>query len=222
MAQKRKPFGKSAENALNSKKQPIHKVGSKHDGRGGTSTTGFDPNAAESRRDSKTPKMGNLTSAGGAYNVNKELDAPPPRGSRWVQHVKTAGHRPGAKRDPSPTKLPDPTNAPAKSTTNRADKSTKRHGSSKQRDGFVAASLKRLFSSKDSTANQPRTKSNDDDRLLGSNHVQTSSHMKMVGLVTSPLSKPDPIAKDEGGVEYDTIEDERKQVELNRNQAQGT
>jgi hypothetical protein len=227
IAEKRKPFGKSAENALNSTKQPIRKVGPKHDDRGGTSTAGFDPNATESRRDSKTPKMGNLTSAGSAYDLNKECDALPPRGGKWVQHVKTAGHRPVAKRDPSPTKRPDPKNASAMSqrpTTNRPDKSTKRQGSSKERDGFVAASLKRLFSSKDSTVNHPRAKSNNRDRLLGSSPVHTSSHMKMAGLVMSPLTKPDPIAKDEGGGEGEAarIEDICMHVVLNKNQAHGT
>jgi hypothetical protein len=223
IAQKRKPFGTSAENALNSKKQSIQKDVPKHDSRGGTSTR-FDPNTAERRRDSKTPKKGNLTSAGYAYDLKKEFGAPPPRGSKWVQHVKTAGHRPVAKRDPSPIKRPDPTSASGKSTVlskmNRPDKLSKRHSSTKKRDGFVAASLKRLFPSMDSSVNQPRAKTNDSDRPF--DNIMRSTGEKNPTFVMSPLTKPDPIAKDEGGREFDKIEDMCVHVELNMEQPHGT
>jgi hypothetical protein len=199
---KRKPFGTSAKNALNSMKKPVQKDGSNHDGRGGTSTTRFDPNAAEKRRDSKTPKMGNLTSTGGAYDLKEEFEAPRPRGDKRDQHLKSAGHQPAAKLDPSPIKRPDPTTTKAlHSTVNRPGNSKKRDGSTKQCGGIVAASLKRLFPSKNSTINQPRAKTKS-GRPVAPNPAHASSDMKTVRttpekdppLVMSPLTKPDPIA----------------------------
>ena len=193
---KRKPFGKSAENALNSKKEPVQKVGSKQDGRGGTSTTRFDPKATEKRRDSKTPKMGNLTSVGGAYDPKKEFEAPRPRGDKRDQHRKSAGQHPAAKLDPSPIKRPDPT------TTTKAPHSTVNRPGTKQRGGFVAAA---------------KTKSG---RPIAHNLAHASSDTKTVRstpekdppLVMSPLTKPDPIARDEGQVH----------VEQNTKQPYGT
>jgi hypothetical protein len=193
---KRKPFGKSAENALNSKKEPVQKVGSKQDGRGGTSTTRFDPKATEKRRDSKTPKMGNLTSVGGAYDPKKEFEAPRPRGDKRDQHRKSAGQHPAAKLDPSPIKRPDPT------TTTKAPHSTVNRPGTKQRGGFVAAA---------------KTKSG---RPIAPNLAHASSDTKTVRstpekdppLVMSPLTKPDPIARDEGQVN----------VEQNMKQPYGT
>ena len=200
---KRKPFGKSAENALNSKKDPAQKNGSKQDGRGGTSTTRFDPKATEKRRDSKTPKMGNLTSA-------------------RDKHMKSAGHHPAAKLDPSPIKRPDPTTA---STLH----STISRPGTKQRGEFVAASLKRLFPSKNSTINQPRAKTKS-GRPIAPNPAHASSDMTTVRsapekdppLVMSPLTKPDPIAKDQGGDILERVEENCMHVERNTKQTYGT
>jgi len=162
----------------------VQKDGSKQDGRGGTSTTRFDPKATDKRRDSKTPKMGNLTSVGGAYDPKKEFEAPRPRGDKRDQHRKSAGQHPAAKLDPSPIKRPDPT------TTTKAPHSMVNRPGTKQRGGFVAAA---------------KTKSG---RPIAPNLAHASSDTKTVRstpekdppLVMSPLTKPDPIARDEGQV----------------------
>jgi hypothetical protein len=190
----------------------VQKDGSKQDDRGGTSTARFDPKATETRRDSKTPKMGNLTSVGGAYDPKKEFEASRPRGDTRGQHLKSAGNHPAAKLDPSPIKRPDP-------TTTKTPHSTVNRPGTKQRGGFVAASMKRLFPSKDSTINQHRAKTKS-GRPIAPNRAHSSSDMKMVRstpetdppLVMSPLTKPDPIARDEG----------QEHVEQNTKQPYGT
>ncbi len=113
--------------------------------------------SVEQRRDSKTPKMSNLSATGGAYDVGNLRDLCQPRREGGKD-----GKREPAKDasqhglDPSPLKLPDPI-ASSLSPSNKSLKPAKQrqHSKSKPRDddgrtdGFVSASLKRLFPAKD-------------------------------------------------------------------------
>jgi hypothetical protein len=183
---KRKPFGKSTENALNAR------VG------GAGNPRGVSNNGAkeEMRRDSKTPKAGNLTSTGGAYALKKELEAIEPRGKgRRKRRDGQYLPRRTAMLDPSPVKRPDPS---TKSSTVQLSKmiarpvdSTKRNDSTKQKEhgGFVAASLKRLF---------PSSNQNGNGHSIGPSSptlTASSTPEKDSPLITSPCMKPDPIAK---------------------------
>ena len=201
--------------------------------------------AAEKRRDSKTPKTSNLTATAGAYDLSKEfgLDQQlrPKRGGKHktkpskndavvaggAQHNNL--HRPPAsksKPDPSPIKRPDPSSSLPDSKTKRTSKSNttkSNNGNNSKRDGFVAASLKRLFPSKTSSKldneQQPTKSTENHDKNERSIEPADSSSDRDTEcstqqpkdednspLITSPLTKPDPIAKGEDEEDVTTYE----------------
>jgi len=187
---KRKPFGKSTESALNARVGE----GNSH----GVSNNGA--KAEIIRRDSKTPKAGNLTSTGGAYALKTddwEVIEPHGKGRRQRRDGQHLPRR-TAMLDPSPVKRPDPSTKsptvqrskivrPVKST-NRDD-STKQKQQQQQHGGIVVASLKRLF---------PSSNQNGHGHSIGPSsptHTASSTPEKDSPLITSPRMKPDPIAK---------------------------
>lgn len=154
----------------------------------------FDSKAVEQRRDSKTPKTSNLSATGGAYNIHMEnLRDVKPRGGKPKPEPPKDAAQHGL--DPSPLKLPDPI-ASSSSSNNKSrrlaiqrqnSKSKARDGDST--DGFVSASLKRLFPSKTSSKHEQTIKSS---RLASA---------KVAPFVNNSSRSIDPIAKGEVGEE---------------------
>ena len=112
---------------------------------------------AEQRRYSKTPKMSNLSATGGAYDVGNLRDLCQPRMEGGRDGKREPAKNASQQRlDPSPLKLPDPI-ASVLSPSIKSLKPAKQrqHSKSKPRDddgrkdGYVSASLKRLFPAKD-------------------------------------------------------------------------
>ena len=222
MAQKRKPFGAIDGNVRVAEKRSaavdVRKSKSKSSsaavssslssqsdtlkqGIRGTNSTNqqFDSKTAEQRRDSKTPKTSNLSATGGAYGFENTRDVCKPRGRGKPEPPKDAAQH---GLDPSPLKLPDPiaisssNNKSLRLTIHRQQqsKSKPRNGESDNTDGFVSASLKRLFPSKTSSKHEQTIKSS---RLASA---------KVAPYVNNSSRNMDPIAKGE-------VEDEARGVD---------
>ena len=173
------------------------------------------PVAVEQRRDSKTPKMSNLSAIGGAYEMENSRDddlCKPRKGGGGGGKPKEPNDAARHGLDPSPLKLPDPT-ATVSSTSNMPLKTTMQHqnqSKSKPRDGtdtedrFVSTSLKRLFqsnihSSEDQTA-KPSVKS---QQCSVSSKV--APPLVKHSLKTTTTTSLDPVAKDVTGIDADEV-----------------
>jgi hypothetical protein len=173
------------------------------------------PVAVEQRRDSKTPKMSNLSAIGGAYEMENSRDddlCKPRKGGGGGGKPKEPNDAARHGLDPSPLKLPDPT-ATVSSTSNMPLKTTMQHqnqSKSKPRDGtdtedrFVPTSLKRLFQS-----NIPSSEDQTAKLSVKSQHRFVSSKVAPP-LVKHPLKTTtttslDPVAKDVTGIDADEV-----------------
>ena len=176
--------------------------------------------AVEQRRDSKTPKMSNLSAIGGAYEMEnlRDDDLRKPRKGGGGGKPKEPNDAARHGLDPSPLKLPDPiatvsstSNMPLTTTMQRQNQSK-----SKPRDGtdtedrFVSTSLKRLFQS-----NIPSSEDQTAKLSVKSQHRFESSKVAPP-LVKHPLKTTttattylDPVAKDEvvksSGIDADEV-----------------
>ena len=178
-----------------------------------------DADGTTKRRYSKTPKASNLSTAGGAYSLrNEELDelSRPLAKISKTSKISSTQNRlttltATAKPDPSPIKRPDPSAVSKKKKFSA--KSAKHEATTAKRDNFVAASLKRLFPSSKSlttannfnsiakpttTKDQPREPTDPSPNHASSDmDTACSTPEKDSPLIKSPLTRPDPIAKDE-------------------------
>jgi hypothetical protein len=170
--------------------------------------------AVEQRRDSKTPKMSNLSAIGGAYEMEnlRDDDLRKPRKGGGGGKPKEPNDAARHGLDPSPLKLPDPL-ATVSSTSNMPLTTSMQHqnqSKSKPRDGtdtedrFVSTSLKRLFqsnihSSEDQTA-KPSVKS---QQCSVSSKV--APPLVKHSLKTTTTTSLDPVAKDVTGIDADEV-----------------
>jgi hypothetical protein len=181
---KRKPFGTSAGNgaiirdkgAGRKDEQSIEPRGSK------VSLKGFHPkqensqrairhndDCAEKRRKSKTPKTNNLSSIGGAYDIQTDFVK--------RQIICDATEKSKALPDPSPVRRPDPTSLFAPT-----------------RDSFVASSLQRLFMPSHSKVIAAASSKRSEQDISSDMDTDSSSADNISPLMTSPYDKPDPDA----------------------------
>ncbi|KAL3792301.1 hypothetical protein HJC23_006213 [Cyclotella cryptica] len=186
----RRPFGTSAGNGANNRDSgPGRKDGKSVEPRGSKVTSkAFQPGQGRSlqraaqknddrddkRRKSKTPKTNNLSSIGGAYDIQNNFV------ERSV--IRDVTKKSEALPDPSPIRRPDPTSMYAPT-----------------RDSFVTSSVQRLFNPSrskiiaggrktiDSSKHSERSMSSDMD-------TNSSNSDKNSPLITSPYEKPDPDA----------------------------
>lgn len=157
----------------------------------------FDVKTVEQSRDSKTPKMSNLRTTGGAYNMENLNDLCKPRGAVGRGGDKREPSKNASQQglDPSPLKLPDPI---ASSSSNKSHRPTRQslHGQSQseQRDvdganWILSDSLKRLFPSK--------TNSNEEQTAKARNSSRLSPAKFALFVNNSSAKNLDPIAKGE-------------------------
>ena len=163
------------------------------------------------RQHKLTKKPTTLTSAAAGQHktITKTTSAPIAAAGARGQSYRPKSSKP----DPSPIKRPDPSSSKhnsKESNKRAASKSTKDNiGGTKTKhkhDGFVAASLKRIFSTKESTSKKqhhrtrPTDPSDDNDMETKTACSTPEQHQQQQKdpyspLITSPLNKPDPIAK---------------------------
>ena len=151
-------------------------------------------NHEEKPRKSKTPKMHNLSSRGGAYDFQADFV------EKKLSNDGTA-RRKAVKPDPSPVKRPDPTSKAIKSNrsssaappTNKLQPPTPKLIN--HRDSFIQSSLGRLFKPGQPFSGRRSITSRCTEREASSDMDVDSeclSPEKTSPLVTSPYNKPDP------------------------------
>eukprot|EP00956_Cyclotella_meneghiniana_P003480 scaffold4229_cov38-Cyclotella_meneghiniana.AAC.9 len=204
---KRRPFGTAAANAAAVVK------GNKEDGRNRkprsiksspkatkpkpsapTVKSKLKHNQEEKPRKSKTPKMHNLSSIGGAYDFQADFV------EKKLSNDGTARKK-AVQPDPSPVKRPDPTSKAIKSNcsssaappTNKLQPLTPKLIN--HRDSFIQSSLGRLFKPSQPFSGRRSITSRCTEREASSDmdvDSECSSPEKTSPLVTSPYNKPDP------------------------------
>ena len=151
-------------------------------------------NHEEKPRKSKTPKMHNLSSRGGAYDFQADFV------EKKLPNDGTA-RRKAVKPDPSPVKRPDPTSKAIKSNcslsaappTNKLQPPTPKLIN--HRDSFIQSSLGRLFKPSQPFSGQRLITSRCTEHEASSDmdvDTECSTPEKTSPLVTSPYNKPDP------------------------------